>query len=127
MATDETGVPRRTIRIPDEEWNAGMAAAARNGETLSAVIRRAITSYAMEQAADTTEYHTEYRATSKLDLNGAPRRRHQPCRRHRHSPPALPSRQMAPRGTCRLALSSEQTAPVTAGPVTTSLDSERRP
>lgn len=72
MANDDTGVPRRTIRIPDEEWNAGMAAASRNGETLSAVVRRAITAYAMDQAADLGDYHVEYRATSKLDLAGEP-------------------------------------------------------
>lgn len=72
MATDETGVPRRTIRIPDEEWNAAMAAAGRNGETLSAVIRRAITTYAMSQAAEIADYQTEYRAISKVPLDGAP-------------------------------------------------------
>ncbi|MFE3023216.1 hypothetical protein [Nocardia tengchongensis] len=72
MATDDTGVPRRTIRIPDEEWNAGMAAASRNSETLSQVIRRAIATYAMDQADELGDYQIEYRATSKINLAGEP-------------------------------------------------------
>ncbi len=49
-----------------------MAAAAHNGETISSVIRRAITTYTMVQAADLASYHTEYRATSKVDLGDGP-------------------------------------------------------
>jgi hypothetical protein len=72
VTTDESGVPRRTIRIPDEEWNAAMAAASRTGDTLSTVIRRALTAYTMGQAGEVADFHTEYRATSKLDLADGP-------------------------------------------------------
>ncbi|WP_067714600.1 hypothetical protein [Nocardia yamanashiensis] len=72
MAPDETSARRRTIRIPDEEWNAGMAAASRNGETLSAVIRRAITTYAMDGASELGNYQVEYRATSRIALGEGP-------------------------------------------------------
>lgn len=53
--------PNRTVRIPTNEWNAGLRAAANNGEHLPTVIRRSIADY----VSQTTEgFHTEYRATS---------------------------------------------------------------
>jgi hypothetical protein len=52
---------QRTIRIPDDQWEAGLAAAKANGENISAVVRRKIAEYVQT----TTEgYRTEYRATS---------------------------------------------------------------
>ncbi len=56
---DDQSTPRRTIRIPDDEWESGQRAAESNGETLSAVIRRRIADYV---DGDTT---VEYRATSR--------------------------------------------------------------
>jgi predicted DNA binding CopG/RHH family protein len=38
-------VPHRTVRIPDDEWEAAKAKAAAEGETLSEVIRRALRRY----------------------------------------------------------------------------------
>ncbi|MFD4461334.1 hypothetical protein [Nocardia sp. NPDC058480] len=72
MAIDEGGVARRTIRVPDEEWAAAMAAASRNGETLSAVIRRAISAYAIGTAEGLADFGTEYRLTSKIALGDGP-------------------------------------------------------
>lgn len=39
-------VPHRTVRVPDDEWEAAKAKAAEKGETLSEVIRRALKRYA---------------------------------------------------------------------------------
>ncbi|MFV8266495.1 hypothetical protein ACNQR9_26105 [Mycolicibacterium peregrinum] len=65
MTLDPDGdTPNRTVRIPPAEWNAGLRAAAMNGEKLAAVIRRGIASYVAETDDD---YHTEYRATSVTD------------------------------------------------------------
>lgn len=58
---EDQSTPRRTIRIPDDEWESGMAAAEANGESLSAVIRRRIADYAAGAAK------VEYRATSRSD------------------------------------------------------------
>ncbi len=38
--------PRRTVRVPDEVWQAAQAKAEERGETLSDVIRRALERYA---------------------------------------------------------------------------------
>ena len=38
--------PQRTVRVPDDEWDAAKAAAERQGETVTDVIRRALRSYA---------------------------------------------------------------------------------
>lgn len=35
----------RTVRVPDDLWEAAQEAAAKNGETLSEVIRRALEEY----------------------------------------------------------------------------------
>lgn len=40
------GTPRRTIRVPDELWDAAQARAAERGENLSDVIRKALERYA---------------------------------------------------------------------------------
>jgi membrane protein implicated in regulation of membrane protease activity len=37
--------PHRTIRIPDELWEAAKQAAAENGETVTVVVRRALRNY----------------------------------------------------------------------------------
>lgn len=58
---EDQSTPRRTIRVPDDEWESGLAAAEANGENLSAVIRRRIADYA-EGAAT-----VEYRATSRTN------------------------------------------------------------
>lgn len=42
------GTPRRTVRVPDEVWEAAQAKAAERQETLSDVIRRALETYAEE-------------------------------------------------------------------------------
>lgn len=41
----ENHTPRRTIRIPDSVWDAAQAKAAENGETVSAVVVKALESY----------------------------------------------------------------------------------
>lgn len=56
---DDQSTPRRTIRIPDDEWNAGLQAAETNQETLSAVIRRRVADYVLSGV------NVEYRATSR--------------------------------------------------------------
>jgi hypothetical protein len=58
---EDQSTPRRTIRIPDDEWESGLAAAEANGESLSAVIRRRIADYTEGTAT------VEYRATSRTD------------------------------------------------------------
>jgi hypothetical protein len=63
---------RRTFRATDEEWNAAQAAAARNGETLAAVLRRFLVDYTMGQAAGLDGYSTEFRATSVDPVGDAP-------------------------------------------------------
>lgn len=63
---------RRTFRASDEEWNAALAAAARNGETLAAVLRRLLIEYTMGQPAGLDGYSTEYRATSADPVGDAP-------------------------------------------------------
>lgn len=57
--TDASETPRRTVRIPDDEWDAGQRAAAANNDNLSAVIRRGIADYAKGSPV------VEYRATSR--------------------------------------------------------------
>lgn len=37
--------PARTVRVPDDLWNAARAKAATNGETVADVIRRALERY----------------------------------------------------------------------------------
>ncbi|WP_131813202.1 hypothetical protein [Mycolicibacterium fortuitum] len=61
MPDDDQSTPRRTIRIPDDEWESGQQAAEANGETLSAVIRRRVADYV---DGGTT---MEYRATSRTN------------------------------------------------------------
>ncbi|WP_280507118.1 hypothetical protein [Nocardia flavorosea] len=63
---------RRTFRATDEEWNAAAAVAARNGETLAAVLRRFLVDYTMGQASGLDGYSTEYRATSVDAVGDAP-------------------------------------------------------
>ncbi|WP_457181089.1 hypothetical protein [Mycobacteroides abscessus] len=59
VATEET--PKRTVRIPDSEWEAGLRAASDNGESLPLVIRRGIADYVSQSGSG---FCTEYRATS---------------------------------------------------------------
>lgn len=39
------GTPRRSVRIPDDEWNAALAIATERGDNLSDILRRALTQY----------------------------------------------------------------------------------
>ncbi|WP_195165913.1 hypothetical protein [Mycobacteroides abscessus] len=65
MTNESDGAtPNRTFRCPADEWNAGLQAAADNGEHLPAVIRRSIADY-VRQSDD--GFSTEYRATSITD------------------------------------------------------------
>ena len=50
--------PLRTYRAPDEEYDAAVAAAAANGESLAAVIRRALAEYVRQSSTPTTEERT---------------------------------------------------------------------
>jgi hypothetical protein len=51
LARDGSGnTPQRSIRIPDDEWEAAKAAADDRGETLSNVIRIALRRYAARHA-----------------------------------------------------------------------------
>jgi predicted DNA binding CopG/RHH family protein len=45
-AADWNPTPRRTVRIPDEVWQAAQAKAAERGDNLSEVIREALVKYA---------------------------------------------------------------------------------
>lgn len=65
-------IKRRTFRTTDAEWNAALAAAAHNGETLAAVLRRFLIDYTMGQAGGLDGYSTEYRATSVDPVGEAP-------------------------------------------------------
>jgi predicted DNA-binding protein len=47
-----SGTPKRSIRIPDELWQAALAVAKRRGETLNAVIRAALERYVAEEERD---------------------------------------------------------------------------
>lgn len=60
-----TSPRRRTLRIPDSEWDAGHAKAQAQGETLTDVLRRLLASYLVGNAQDLNDYGTEYRATPK--------------------------------------------------------------
>jgi len=44
------GTTRRTIRIPDEEYEPAKAKAAERGETITDVVRRALREYVQEEA-----------------------------------------------------------------------------
>ncbi len=44
----ETHTPRHTVRINDDLWAAALQAAARRGETVSDVVRRALHDYVKE-------------------------------------------------------------------------------
>jgi hypothetical protein len=51
LTRDGSGdTPRRSIRIPDSEWDAAKAIADDNGETLSDVIRAALRRYVARKA-----------------------------------------------------------------------------
>lgn len=63
MSADEH-TPRRSLRVPDTEWDAAAAAASHNGETLTAVIRRELVRYA-QAGANPDAAIIEYRATPK--------------------------------------------------------------
>ncbi|MFW0153977.1 hypothetical protein ACNUDN_29890 [Mycobacterium sp. smrl_JER01] len=63
MPADEH-TPRRSLRVPDSEWDAAATAASRNGETLTAVIRRELVRYAQSSDAPDAAL-VEYRATPK--------------------------------------------------------------
>lgn len=57
--------PRRTVRIPDSEWDAGHAKAQAQGETLTDVLRRLLAGYLVGNADELSDYGTEYRATPR--------------------------------------------------------------
>lgn len=57
--------PRRTLRIPDADWEAGQAKAQSEGDNLTNVLRRLLAGYL-------AGHRIEYRATSKYLVNGAP-------------------------------------------------------
>ncbi|GAT07736.1 uncharacterized protein RMCN_0869 [Mycolicibacterium novocastrense] len=61
---DDAHTPRRSVRVPDEIWDPAVAAASAAGETITAVIRRALARYALEGGGDA---EVEYRATPKDD------------------------------------------------------------
>lgn len=63
MSADEH-TPRRSLRVPDSEWDAAALAASHNGETLTAVIRRELVRYA-QAGANPDVALIEYRATPK--------------------------------------------------------------
>ena len=46
--SDESHTPRRTVRVPDELWEAVQKKAADRGETVTDVILRALTRYVRE-------------------------------------------------------------------------------
>lgn len=49
VSTSRQGsIPNRSIRIPDDEWQAAQEAARANGETVSEVVRRALRRYGQD-------------------------------------------------------------------------------
>lgn len=67
--------PRRTVRIPDAEWDAGHVRAQSEGETLTDVLRRLLAGYLVGNAEGLSDYQTEYRviprdADSSLTVEG---------------------------------------------------------
>lgn len=48
MAPNQPATPGRSVRVPDELWEAAMRAAIDNGETVTEVIVRALTRYVRE-------------------------------------------------------------------------------
>lgn len=59
------GIPRRTVRIPDAEWDAGHVKAQSHGETLTDVLRRLLAGYLVGNASELSGYSSEYRATPR--------------------------------------------------------------
>ena len=59
-----THTPRRTIRMSDEEWNAGHAKARQRGETITEVMRRLLAGYLVSDSSG-LDYGVEYRAVPK--------------------------------------------------------------
>lgn len=57
--------PRRTVRVPDDEWDAGHAKAQSDGDNLTSVLRRLLTGYI-------AGHRIEHQATSKTTVNGEP-------------------------------------------------------
>lgn len=57
--------PRRTLRVPDDEWNAGQAKAESEGTNLANVLRSLLSGYLAGR-------RIEYQVTSKRPVNGAP-------------------------------------------------------
>lgn len=57
-----TLTPRRTVRIPDDEWDAGHAKAHSEGDNLASVLRRLLAGYIAGR-------RIEYQATSKATIN----------------------------------------------------------
>lgn len=57
--------PRRTLRVPDGDWNAGQSKAQGEGKTITDVLRRLLSGYL-------AGHRIEYRATSKIEINGQP-------------------------------------------------------
>lgn len=72
VMTTPAALPRKSFRCSNELWAAGRAAAERNNEDLSEVLRRFISDYAMGRASSATGYRIEYRVTSKTNLGDAP-------------------------------------------------------
>lgn len=60
-----TLTPRRTVRIPDDEWIAGHTKAQAEGENLTSVLRRLLAGYL-------AGHQVKYQATSKRTVNGSP-------------------------------------------------------
>lgn len=46
------GTPRHAVRIPDDLWQAAIAAAERQGTTLTEVVRAALERYVREHGGD---------------------------------------------------------------------------
>lgn len=46
VAPNAPGTPRRTVRVPDEVWEAAQRKAEEKGDNLSEVIRKALERYA---------------------------------------------------------------------------------
>lgn len=57
--------PRRTLRVADDDWNAGQSKAQGEGKTITDVLRRLLSGYL-------AGHRIEYRATSKIAINGHP-------------------------------------------------------
>lgn len=64
-SADRGRIPRRTLRFPDEVWEAGKTKAKSEGKNLTEVLRRLLDGYLVGHPQGLDDYRYEYRAVPK--------------------------------------------------------------